>query len=834
MGKAIQGKAVSRRGFLKTTAATIGAAGTVGALGSAGATVTAIAAETADSSTEQVFCQTCRGNCMNGCAIDVFVRDGRVVRTAAHNYPYPEYNRICLKGLSHVDSIYSENRIKYPMRRVEGTARGDGQWERISWEEALDEVITKWKAYREEYGPHSILQFANPGAYSVVNGGISSSTVYRFDYLMAPTIMNSGFDRNLIYVTSHAFGSGNLWNCNQHADMLNSNVIVIWGANLPESQIQSWHFIADAMEQHGAKLIVVNPTFDAAAAHADLWIRPRPGTDGFLANAMSRYLIENGMADLVFLRDKTVAPFLLKADGRYMRVSDFAELAEGEADDYYVIDEDGVAKPLRQAANPQLEGEAEVDGVAASTVWSQLLTRFAPYTLDAAEEICQVPATTIKQFATMYATQGPSWMYQGFGCDRWRNGFATILSICTLAMVAGQSGKPGACCGYAMFPGTEWRNYYAPYMAAAMPTAAALNVNGLQIADIIAKGTFQGEPLTIKSAFFEAANPLNCVGNREHLLEGLLKLDFLLAIEIRMTDTARYCDLILPACHWFEEEDLFGTTAVHPFAQLCEKAIDPLFESRPDWDIFKDIVEGVAFPGAYMDKDADAFVAENVQMAVQQPFAFDGKPITYERLQEEKVCTYLDPYGVYAADGYYVTDTGRAQMYLEHITPYPYFDYTEYGEPDIEAYRWPHFEPPKEAWTETIAGYEKTALSAKYPLVYFQEHQRYRTHSEFSHLPILKEIDPEPLLHINEADAAARGLGNGDVARVFNDRGECVVKVCIDNGQRPGQVNIPKGWHIDQFIRGHWQNLTGNEINPVEFNTGCFDILVEVEPYKEG
>ena len=99
-----------------------------------------------DADGEQIFSCMCVGNCQSRCRLYVHVRDGKVVKTSMAPFPDPRYNRICSRGLSHVQRIYDPNRIKYPMKRV--GKRGEGKWQRISWEEAIDTIVTKFKGYQ--------------------------------------------------------------------------------------------------------------------------------------------------------------------------------------------------------------------------------------------------------------------------------------------------------------------------------------------------------------------------------------------------------------------------------------------------------------------------------------------------------------------------------------------------------------------------------------------------------------------------------------------------------------------------------------------------------------
>lgn len=101
-----------------------------------------------DASGEKHYSGICRANCTGQCLLDIIVRDGKVVKTAMGKHPNSDYNRICSKGLAHLQRLYGPRRIQYPMRRV--GERGSGEWERITWDEAIAEICEKWTAIRKE------------------------------------------------------------------------------------------------------------------------------------------------------------------------------------------------------------------------------------------------------------------------------------------------------------------------------------------------------------------------------------------------------------------------------------------------------------------------------------------------------------------------------------------------------------------------------------------------------------------------------------------------------------------------------------------------------------
>ncbi|MFR5093276.1 MAG: molybdopterin-dependent oxidoreductase [Adlercreutzia equolifaciens] len=118
-----------------------------------------------------MFCGICRGNCSGTCKLNIHVRDNKIVKTSKrsfNSFPDGSVDRICLRGLSHVYNVYGPNRIQYPMRRV--GERGAGEWERITWEEAIMRSPTEWKRIQAEYGEQAIAYTRGSGNLGAISG----------------------------------------------------------------------------------------------------------------------------------------------------------------------------------------------------------------------------------------------------------------------------------------------------------------------------------------------------------------------------------------------------------------------------------------------------------------------------------------------------------------------------------------------------------------------------------------------------------------------------------------------------------------------------------------
>jgi molybdopterin-containing oxidoreductase family molybdopterin binding subunit len=250
-----------------------------------------------------------------------------------------------------------------------------------------------------------------------------------------------------------------------------------------------------------------------------------------------------------------------------------------------------------------------------------------------------------------------------------------------------------------------------------------------------------------------------------------------------------------------------------PYMMLSEKAIEPLYETKPDIEIWTLLTERFG-KGEFFNKDQEGFLRDFLDVEANREMG-----LTIDNLKQNHAmrCLPGDLYIMYEG-GKFETPSGRAEFYLE--TPTAFLDL---GQDFSSSHDYlPEFKPPFEAWPDN-------PLFEKYPLVYITEHSRFRIHSQWWDVSWLHEIEGEPIVKINPLDAEKRGIVQGDYVRVFNDRGEVVVKATLTEGARPGVVNLPRGAQNFQFKSGGYQQLTQEHINPITINQSFFDALVDVE-----
>jgi len=318
-----------------------------------------------------VHTTACPRNCYSTCGMRVLVEDGAIRRIEPHpgNRATPE--GVCLKGLSYIERVRSPDRILTPLRR---TAAGD--FEPVGWDSALDEITERLIALRDETGPQGLLYYAASGTKGILNGvGLDFWRLYggcttTYGDLCWPAGLEA---------TRLTLGD------NRHSvpwDIARARLILMWGKNAAETNIHQMPFIQEAREA-GGRLVVIDPRRTESTESADMWIRPRPGTDGALALALAGEIIRSGTVDHDFIRES---------------VAGFPEFSA-----------------LASECSPE---------------W--------------ASDITDVAADEIRRLATWIGASRPMTITAGYGMQRYTNAGQTMRAIVALLAITGNFGRPGA------------------------------------------------------------------------------------------------------------------------------------------------------------------------------------------------------------------------------------------------------------------------------------------------------------------------------------------------------------------------------------------------------
>jgi len=266
----------------------------------------------------------CPHDCPDTCSMVYEVENGQLTSVKGNKEHPMTRGGLCVKLKDYEKRHYHPDRLLYPMRRT--GPKGSGQFERISWDEALDEITSRWKAIIAEHGPHAILPYSylgNQGLVHGLNGGDA------FFNKMGATVCERTFCGE---------GSCTAWLLTvgptagvDPESFIHSKYIVIWGCNSVSTNIHHWHIVKDA-QKNGAKVVVIDPYKSKTAKEADWHIAPKPGTDGALAMAMMHVIIEEGLQDQDYIDNYTIG-FDALADRAKTRTPEWAATITGIAAD---------------------------------------------------------------------------------------------------------------------------------------------------------------------------------------------------------------------------------------------------------------------------------------------------------------------------------------------------------------------------------------------------------------------------------------------------------------------------------------------------------------------
>lgn len=754
----------------------------------------------AQSGERKIVSTVCPVNCDSRCRHLVHVENGRIVRISPGEFPgLPGYANACLRGNAMPVRAQSDDRVKYPLKRV--GKRGEGKFERISWDEALNIIVEKLTEVNEKYGSRS-------AAFIYMTGNLAKfawesterfarcfeGTTYSIEALMSDHGASMGDE--LVY--------GQMRGGNDIRDYVNSKMIICWGKNPADTQTQDMRWILDA-KQKGAKLVVIDPRMTSTASVADQWIPIQPATDTALALGMMNVIISKDLQDEDWLKKHSCAPLLIDNNtGKYLK----------DGDKYLVWDTNTQkAVPMdTEEANPALTGEYTVNRVKCQPSYVYLLAEIKKYPLAKTAELTGLPVSVIEDFAVEYATTKPSTILMAQGTQRIWNSHNPFRAITTLGAMCGYIGMVGGGVSHGvgwgeggLGDGSEsdsspynadiWDNNTGDHEASCLP--------GCILYDQIT----QEDPYPIKFAWITSFNWLNQGPDANRVINEVFpKIPFIVKVDPYMTWTGKYSDLVLPATTFYENWDLF---VKEPWLLLQQPVIAPIGESKSDVQIFSELAKRLGFGDLWSRTDKE-WVYDYMDTAELKRQGFN-----WDKFVEEGVFlpnnADLTP-TVDFTDFKFQTPTTKFEFYAERLT--------EIGH-QVPLYTRPLEDP-------------KGPLGKKYPLVFLQFHDKSSVHSQHTPNTPLKVVRPEPWLEINTVDAKKRGIKHGDVVKVFNDRGSLKIKAFVTEGIIPGSVAVPQGWTPDYYIEGHHQMLTHLTINPLEnvvdeSNTAFYDVLVEVQ-----
>ena len=751
----------------------------------------------------------CSGNCGGGCWLNVHVRDGQVVRTSARDFPNTAYNRICPRGATHVGRIYSAKRLLYPMKRV--GARGSGQFERISWDEAINTVTTNWKSITEKYGPQGFGIEWGSGNYQLVHGTCNGvSSLWRLMNMTGASEVPLDVDAGVGFGTSHAHGG--LSTVNGPMDIPNAKTIISWGCNPGNALPQIMHFFLERKDA-GVKYVVIDPLFDANASRADMWVPVQAGTDGALALGILNELFKNKWVSEDIIKNMTNCPFLVKADGTFVRMSDAGVApAEGETSPIALLDADtNKLVPFSETTNPVYTGVSNVNGIAVRTAYDIFMESVNKYPAEEASKLCGVSVADIKELARIYHEDGPVRTEMMLGMNHYRNAHYASWPMVLIPMFTGNIGVKGGGCGMLeeYLPQLTLPNYGALYPAGAPGPGRHIPVPNILEAT---QGGLQGDGIPLKGLFIHGSNPASTFAEHDNTMAWMNNLDFLVVSDMYMTETMSMADIILPAAHWFEKEDLSYLFSTHPYLAWNAKAIEPQGEAKADFEILGLIAKGLGL-GDMWPKTSRDYMNE-----VLGSDYYAAMGITTDNLEQQGAMSLRPGSEDYVASTTTALETGRWYVYQEAVMK-SYYYYTDIDE---------SLEHVPQFVEGTFMG-QHTDHRAKYPFHAMGEKMRTHTHSQWSECALVREYEAGPVARINPNDAAELGIKEGDNVKLSNEFGHVVMKAALSASVPPKTIVSGRSWNKEDFIDGHFAAICSIGFNQVCANQAFNDASVVLE-----
>ena len=719
------------------------------------------------------------------CVLKTIVKDGEIVRTEKADYTGAECNEgfICQKGIMSCRQPYSEKRLTHPLKRV--GERGAGQWEKISWDQALDEIAAKLLELREQYGPETLAMW-NLVASVPPSQGLHTQLASRFAGLWGATdpVQGYGLDNGPLYAGDYDMGNVYQYTMTEPSNFDDSKYLIVWGANPVENQQRLTNHIVEA-KSRGAKIVDIGLLYDGTAGYADWFIPVKPGSDPALSMCMVQQIIEKKLYKADFLLEHTVAPFLVRDDNDlFMR--------DGEGN-YIVWDVDtdspiAVTPGVKELAigNPELSGAHELFGVPCKTAFRRLEEHAALYTPEYQEAITGVPAADAAKLAYEYATQGPSYLVGALGL-RYQNQGESYRSFYLLGALTGNLGIPGGGVTSECLGG-GWPLIFNNGPIAMPNGREGYKGKAVRQADFF--DDVESGNSKVKALWVTAGNPVHNCPNRSRWIDRVFpNLELIVDIDIWMTDTGEYADYVLPDCMPFERYELVNAAAYNHIV-LQEPAIEPVGEAKDPTFLYSELAKRVGL-GEYFDKTVGEWIDVLLETDYGPVAGLEPK-VTFERLKKEKIIrAALPPMPWNPFWGMkFGTPSGRLEFYSERQAP---------AHAQMASYR-----DPMEAPTQ--AQLAKSGLT--YPYHFFSGRQRFFMQSMFTDDPLMVEMSGgKPTARINPVDAAREGILDGDKVEIYNQRGHVVADMRLDQAMPPGTLQVWFGWRRGAFEEGMYSEL---------------------------
>jgi len=479
--------------------------------------------------------------CGVGCSIELYIKNGKIIKILGKEDGVENEGSLCVKGRFGHDWVTHRDRIKHPL------IKRDGEFHKVTWDEALDYVTSRFIEIKEEHGPEALAGLAS--------GKCTNEENYLFQKFVRVCFGNNNVDHCARLCHSpttiallNAFGSGAMTNSSK--EFLNSDVIFIIGSNTSENHPVIAKHIREAVIVNGAKLLVADPRRINLVNNTTIWLRQNGGSDVALLNGLMNLIIKNGLQDQVFID----------------------ECCEN---------------------------------------YQELKKTVEKYDLKTVSEITGIPQYKLREAAKILGKAKRAAFIYGMGITQHVTGTHNVYSVANLAMLTGNVGRESTgvnplrgqnnvqgACDLGALP-----NVYPGYARVDDPEAKVrfekiwkvqLNPKGgmtsTRMVDAIEEGRLKG-------MYVMGENPLMSHPDLNHVRKVYNKLDFLVVQDLFMSQTAEMADVILPAVSFAEKDGTYTNTTRR--IQRVRAGLKPIGESKPDWKIISELSTRMGYSMEY-------------------------------------------------------------------------------------------------------------------------------------------------------------------------------------------------------------------------------------------
>jgi len=617
------------------------------------------------------------------CSLLAHVEDGRVIRIQgdpAHSFTA---GFACGKVNRDMDLVHSPERLTTPLRRT--GPKGEGKFAPITWDQALDEIVARWKRLITECGPLAILGYAYSAHQGLMNRGLTNGLFHALgtSRLLAGTVCDSCAEAAWDATVGPIGGA-------DPEAVVASDLVIGWGSDLHATNVHLWAKI-EQVRKRGVQLVVIDPRRTRAAQAADWHLPIRIGSDSALALGVMHILVRDGCADRAYLADNTIGFEQVERD---------------------------------------------------------VLPNFTP---ERVATITGLAIADVERLAALYGAARTPFIRIGFGMSRFAHGGLNLRTVALLPGVTGAYGRYGG--GATLATAASFDLNYNAVRKPSGP-AATRTINHLKLGEALLEAA---DP-PIRALFIAANNPAVTNPDTSKIRAGLAREDlFAVLHDPFMTVTARFADIVLPATTYLETEDFYRSYGSY-YMQYGHRVVAPLGEAWSNVRLTQALAARMGLTDPVFSMSQPDILRQLFHGAAGAAAAFDPTALLRG-----------DPVSIADKGGQrFRTPSGKLEFYSQALAD--------------------QCLPPLPGWLPDpaeAAGLPHDRLRLLTAPGYFQ------SHTAFSGVAFLREREGAPYAVLHPADALARGLIDGQIICLSNDRGTVSLRLRVRDEIQPGVVLVP-------------------------------------------